>query len=46
MSEHRPGTVGIDYVVSDLLALVDELDLGRPHVMGFPSVRRWPSTWS
>ena len=35
MSEHRPGAVGIEYVVGDLLALVDELDLGRPHVMGF-----------
>jgi pimeloyl-ACP methyl ester carboxylesterase len=35
MSEHRPGAVGIEYVIGDLLALVNELDLGRPHVMGF-----------
>ena len=35
MSEHRPGAVGIEFVVGDLLALVDELDLARPHVMGF-----------
>ena len=35
MSEHRPGAVGIEYVVGDLLALVDELDVEVPHVMGF-----------
>ena len=35
MSEHRPGAVGIDHVIGDLLALVHELRLGRPSVMGF-----------
>jgi 3-oxoadipate enol-lactonase len=34
-SEHRRGEIGIEFVVDDLLALIDREELGRPHVVAF-----------
>lgn len=34
-SDHRPGAVGIEFVVEDLLSLIERLNLDRPHMMGF-----------
>ena len=34
-SDHRPGAVGIEFVNRDLLALIKETRLDRPHLMGF-----------
>jgi 3-oxoadipate enol-lactonase len=34
-SEHRRGEIGIEFVVEDLLALVDREQLGRPHLVAF-----------
>lgn len=34
-SDHVEGTLGLDEVVSDLRSLIEHLDLGSPHVVGF-----------
>jgi pimeloyl-ACP methyl ester carboxylesterase len=34
-SDHVEGALGLDEVVSDLRSLIAQVDLGRPHVVGF-----------